>query len=281
MKYREYQSPASLAEAQNLLRSAGGDGLIIAGATSHPFLGGKTPKVAVDLHRAGLVGICPDGHRFVIGSMTSVAALEDFHGRGWVLDRVAARFVNRQIRNQSTLGGNVARVYPWADLPVALLALDAELTIRGEADRTLTAADFFRSQPAKLFAPGDILISIRVPALAAGQGFGYEKLTRVKADFSQMTVAVRVTVADGTLADVRVAVGAGLPMPTRLTDLESALDGSPADPAKVREVAAEPLGDRKVRTIAGMPPAYGYQLARVAVGDALEAAIHEARGGVA
>lgn len=281
MKYKEYHTPASLGEAQNLLRCAGEDGVIIAGATSHPFLGGRDPKIAVDLHKAGLSGICPDRDAFVIGSMTTVAALGAFRGRGWVLDRVARRFVSQQIRNQSTLGGNVVRVYPWADFPVALIALEASFTIAGESDRTLDVDAYFASQPAKHFAPGDVLKTIHVPALGAGEGFGYEKLTRTQQDFSQMTVAVRMAVKDGRVVKVRVVAGAGLPMPTRLTAVEEAVAAAPPDEDGLRKAAANPLGDRRARTIAGMSPDYVQQLARVAVGDALVAAFREATGGPA
>lgn len=278
MKYKEYHAPASLSEAQNLLRCAGEEGIVIAGATSHPFLGGKDPKIAVDLHRAGLAGICPDQQAFVIGAMTSVAALETFRARGWVLHRVARRFVSQQIRNQSTLGGNLVRVFPWSDFPVALIALEASFVIAGESSRSLNTDDYFATQPAKHFAIGDVLKSIHVPILREGQGFGYQKMTRVQADFSQMTVAVRLTVARHQVTDARVVVGAGLPMPTRLSHIEEAVIGQPATERHLRSVAENPLGEKRARTVAGMSPEYVQQLARVAVGDALMEAAEEAQG---
>ena len=102
----------------------------MAGGTSLHFLG-VTEKTAVDLSHLGLSGIKKKGGTFLIGATTSLGELMNYQGPGWVLDQVALHTSTQQIRNISTLGGNIVRVFPWNDFPVALLALDATLCIEG------------------------------------------------------------------------------------------------------------------------------------------------------
>ena len=97
----------------------------------------------MDITRLGLHGIREESGTFRIGATTRIAALQKHHEAGWVLDRVAMHLASQQIRNMSTLGGNIARVFPWADFPVALLALGAEMVIAGDGGERVVGADEF------------------------------------------------------------------------------------------------------------------------------------------
>jgi carbon-monoxide dehydrogenase medium subunit len=273
--FKDFVLPRSLAEARDALRALGPDGMPVAGATSLCFLRQKEPKVAVDLSRIGLAGIRAAEGGFAIGAMTTIAALREYAGDGWALDRVARRFVTEQIRNQSTLGGNIARVFAWCDFPVALLALDAAIAIASDPPRAVKADEFFAGQPARLLGPGDLIESARVPALRAGEGFGYRKHVRVEADFSQATAAAWLRVEDGRIAGARVALGASIPMPIRLPAVEQALVGRRGAESLFKEAAAN-IGERTWRSVAGFKPDYIAHLARVATADALADAWREA-----
>lgn len=276
--FKDFVIPTSVEEARAALKQLGPEGVPLAGATSCLFLRHKEPKVAVDLSRAGLGGIREAGGVFAIGAMSTVDALRRHRAPGWVLDRVAARFVTQQVRNISTLGGNVARVFAWADFPVALLALEASLTVQGDAVRAYAASEFFDGQPARRLNVGDLLTEIRVPALRPGLGFGYHKQVRVSADFSQATAAAVVELRENYLARVRVALGAAVPMPLRLTEVENALVGTRWSAATVRAACAE-IRARTWRSVAGFAPDYIEHVAKVAVGDALVQACTEAAAG--
>jgi hypothetical protein len=71
----------------------------------------------------------------------------------------------------STLGGNIVRVFAWADFPVALLALGATMIIQGDEARRVAADEFFNGQPVRLLKTGDLLVGVQIPALSAGPGF--------------------------------------------------------------------------------------------------------------
>lgn len=279
MKIADFAIPSNLAEARSLLKQLGDRGVPLAGASSLVFMPGDEGKTAVDITRLGLGGIRRGNGLFSIGATTSIADLQKFREAGWVLDRVALRFVTQPLRNVATLGGNIARVFPWADFPVALLALGAEMIVASDAVRQAFADDYFASQPARLFKPGDLLTEIRVPAVASPAGFGYRKETRAASGFSLSTAAVLVELEGRQLKKVRVAIGSCIPMPTRIPALEQALTGEPARPEALRAAIPVTLSELRFKEADGMSSDYIRHLTDVVVGDALEEAVREAKGG--
>lgn len=275
--FKDYVVPASLDEARAALKRLGDEGMPLAGASSLLFLRHKEPKVAVDLSRAGLGGIRPEGGAFSIGAMVTIDDLRRYAAAGWVLDRVALHFVTQQVRNMSTLGGNIVRVFAWADFPVALLALDATMTVRGDTPRSIGADEFFNGQPARLLKSGDLLVGVQVPALKPGEGFGFRKQRRTSADFSQATAAVWLRVEGGTVAEARVALGAAVTFPARLKGVEAALVGKKGGERVFRDAAAQ-VGERNWRSVAGFSPEYIQHVAHVTLADALSQAWTEAAG---
>lgn len=266
--FKDFVLPRSVHEARAALKQFGAEAMPVAGATSLSFLRHKEPKVAVDLSRAGLSGIRAVEGGFEIGAMTHITALREMSTQGWVLDRVAHRFVTQQLRNMCTIGGNITRVFAWCDFPVALLALDATIRIASDSPRTVDAVEFFAGQPVRLLKAGDLVEAIRVPALGAGEGFGYRKHVRVEADFSQATSAAWVKVEGGVIKAARVALGASIPMPVRLPAVEQVLVGQKGSPKLFKEAATK-IGTRTWRSVAGFTQEYISHLAGVAVADAI------------
>jgi len=281
MKLTDFRAAATLGEARAILKELGPVGLPMAGGTSLVFTSEKDERVAVDINRAVPAGIVRENGTYRIGSTTRLAALQSFRGDGWVLDRVAVRLASQQIRNMSTIGGNISRVFPWADFPAVLLALNASMVIAGDAERVLSADEFFDGQPARLFQPGELLMTVNVPVLAAGQGFGYRKQTQTSAGFSLMTAAVWVEADGSAVKTARVAIGAGVPFPGRVTSVEELLKGRKASEAAFREAAEKGLAELKFKGGDGMSEEYIGHLAAVLVGDALNEAWAAAKGGAA
>ena len=84
------------------------------------------------------------------------------------LGELMRRFASIQIRNAGTVGGNIANGSPIGDLPPALIALDARLTLRrGVERREIPLEDFFIAYGKQDRAPGEFVESVFVPALAA------------------------------------------------------------------------------------------------------------------
>lgn len=278
MKLTAYHRPATLADARRLLKELGPSAIPIAGATSHSFVKGDDEKIGVDLANIGYDRIAHENGRFVIGANTRIADLQNFHAPGWVLDRVALRFVSQPMRNMTTIGGNIARVFPWNDFPVALLALNATLTVTGEKETTHPADVFFKGQPSRLFQPGDLLTEVAVPEVGAGCGFGYHKETLVHMDFSRLTTAVWIRRDKKVISEARIAVGAGVPLPCRIPALESALVGKKYSAESISTCVESQLESVRWKGVDGCSDEYARQLARVHLVDVIQEAYQMAGG---
>ena len=94
-----------------------------------------------------------------------------------------------QVRHRGTIGGSVAHSDPASDAPTILLALDAELVVRGpggerhDPDRR-SFAGFLQTA----LDPQEVLTEIRVPKVGAA-GAAYEKFTRRAQDWATVGVA--------------------------------------------------------------------------------------------
>ena len=281
MKIREFIIPNSLAEAQQMLSDASRNTIAAAGCTAFHFLTGDEEKTAVLLTRSDLAGISAVDASFKIGALTTINSLIDFKAPGWVLDIPSKQLASHQIRNISTLGGNIARIFPWSDFPVILLALNAKMTIASASEeRTYAADDYFAAQPAKLFKAEDVLTSVSVPALSASQGFGHCKQRMKSESFSLGTASAVVTVENNKITAARVALGAAVAFPTLLTAVNDALVGMDVQNIDaIRSAVIEAVPAMTFLTKEGMKPDYIERLARVSAADAVCNAIAQREQG--
>ena len=278
MKLCEFLRPASLSAARDNLRELGPKGMALAGGTALHFMQDHTPVTAVDLTRLGLSYIRPDGPFYRIGATTPLADIQRYRAPRWALHEICRRISTHQIRNISTLGGNICRVFPWADLPVVLLAMDARMVVYSGQEEEFSADEYFQTQPAKRFLDGNILTSVKVPALKAHHGFGSIKVVRTQASFAMVTVAARLELAGNSIKAARVAAGSAIPFPRRLSEVEAALVGREAVTEVFQEAASKAGADAPWRGREGMTPEYSRHLAEVTILDALERAATFARG---
>src|SRR5438876_741131 len=147
-----YARPDTLAAAVDLLSSSDGEARILAGGQSLvPMLNMRLarPAVLVDLNGLrGLDGIAADGAGLAFGALvrhSDLVASSLVRERAPLLAEAAGHVGHVAIRNRGTLGGSLAHADPAAELPAAMLALDARFDVRGpRGARTIEAADFFR-----------------------------------------------------------------------------------------------------------------------------------------
>jgi carbon-monoxide dehydrogenase medium subunit len=221
------------------------------------------PELLVDLGRVTeLRGVRDEGDVLAIGAMTRHADLvrNPLLSEHCAVLVQAARLVgDRQVRHRGTIGGSVAHADPNGDLGTVLLALDAELVVRGPGgERTVPAAGFFQSWYETALGEHDVLTEIRIPKGATGT---YLKHSRRTHDWA--TLAVAAVRLGGT---PRVALTSMGPTPLRAGGVEEALAGG-ADAATAAARAAEgasPVSD------ATASADYRAHLARVLTRRALE-----------
>src|SRR4029078_9393136 len=90
-----------------------------------------------------------------------------------------------QIPNRAAIGGSLAHAFPSAELPVAMVSLDASLTLRSKINqRTARAEDFFLSYMTPILQPEELLTEIGVRSLPAQSGWSYHEVSRRHGDFA-------------------------------------------------------------------------------------------------
>ncbi len=132
-----------------------------------------------------------------------------------------------------------------SDFAVPLVAFDAAICTEGPSGpRSIAAHDFFlppgdhpdRETPLE---PGELIVAIDVPLTAAGMRSTYVKVRdRTSYAFALASCAAGVErAADGTIADVRLALGGVATVPWRVRATEEALRGQRPAPDRIAAAA--------------------------------------------
>jgi carbon-monoxide dehydrogenase medium subunit len=280
MKIKDFVFASRVSEACSLLREIGDSAYIIAGGTSSFFINSKSPKVAIDINRVPIKGICRDNDTFRVGACTTINDILKHKEPGWVLDRVALKFVNQQVRNISTIGGNISRIFYWSDFPVAVRVLEGAIKLSGISSKNIKISEAFHNATVhKGIFKGALLEYIEIPVIRKGMGFGYSKESRTSEAFSAATAAAFVKVDDGVISDARIAIGAVLPFPVRLFDLEEALKGKKSESSSVKGLNFDKLNKYSLLPREGMSMDYCKHLLKVKISDVVCDALKEAVGG--
>jgi carbon-monoxide dehydrogenase medium subunit len=139
-----------------------------------------------------------------------------------------AHLANVRVRNQGTLGGNLAFAEPHSDPATFLLACGASVELAGPNGRRRLAIDEFVLAPLFTAREADeILVAVHVPPRRRGEGRAYEKIKFFERP--AVSVATRLSIAGGAIAECEVAVGSMTEVPTRVPAVAGALVGAPAD----------------------------------------------------
>jgi carbon-monoxide dehydrogenase medium subunit len=248
MRPFEYVEPETLEEALEILAGDPDDTLVMAGGTSLVILMKQDlvrPARVVGLRRiAQLREIGAGGETLALGALATHGALarsEAVRRHAPALASTFAAVATVRIREQATLGGNLAHADPAQDPPVTLLALDGVAIARsrfGERRIPLDAlfADIFETS----LEPGELLLRVELPALPAGARVTYKKfLPATLDDYATVSVAAVVAMdGAGACTHTRIALGGAGPVPMRAREAERSLIGRRLDDAAIREAAA-------------------------------------------
>lgn len=254
----EYHAPTAVPEAVALLERYGDEAKLLAGGQSLiPMMRFRLaqPGHLVDLGRIdGLAYVAESDGFLTIGALTRESELEAdalIAERYPLLADTAAVIADPLVRNQATIGGNLAHADPANDHPAAMIALDAQLVAEGpNGQRTIGVDDFFQDTFTTALGPSEVLVQIRIPEPAPRSGGAYLKLERKVGDFAIVGVAAQVRLGEGGAFEaVRIALTNVGPTPIRAAKAEASLIGEqPSDEvlkaaAALATAAAQPVGD--------------------------------------
>ncbi len=220
----DYHDPTTLDEALGLMAQFGDHARPLAGGQSLvPLMNFRLirPAHLIDLNGINeLSYLRTDKGTLCIGATTRQRELERSTeiAERWPLLREAASFIGHiQIRNRGTVGGSLAHAFPSAELPVAMVALDASFILRSTASRrTAPAEDFFLSFMTTLLEPDELLAEISVPPLPVNAGCSYQEVSRRHGDFALAGAAsVLALDANGAIQHARLTLTGTTPIRAR------------------------------------------------------------------
>jgi xanthine dehydrogenase small subunit len=164
------------------------------------------------------------------------AALGDLHPEFGELLR---RLGGLQVRNLGTVCGNIANGSPIGDMPPALIAAGATVSLRrGSISLSFALEDFFVAYGRQLREPDQFVDSVTVPKLPANRLFRIYKLSkRFDQDISAVCAGISIGLEGGKVTDARLAFGGMAATPKRAAAAEAALTGQPWTEAAVRAAA--------------------------------------------
>jgi putative selenate reductase FAD-binding subunit len=218
---QDFLKPQTIVEAVELKEKYKDDAVFMAGGTDVNCADSRYEiEKVIGIEHLKLNEISETQSRLSIGAGVTIQELLDSPKIPDQLTIAARHFVNRNIRNIATLGGNIGSNNSSSNLIPILFALDAELKIGG-ASTPVPAHEYVAQEMTHLIE--GVLISSEKLA----KKYDLRKFSRAANDISIITAAVTFDVQNENLSNVRVAVGGVDKHVVRLTDLENKLEGNP------------------------------------------------------
>jgi CO/xanthine dehydrogenase FAD-binding subunit len=176
------------------------------------------------------------GSRVTIGAGVTLARILAERDLAF-LHPVARSIGGPAVRNMGTVGGNLFAPVPYGDLAVALLALDALVTVHGSfGARDVGIEDFVQSRERQA---GALVLSVSCTRPASAEALRYRKVARITPKGgSVLTLAAHLPISSGRVAGARIALGSMAPTPVRARAAERVLEGRPLDAVTIDAAAS-------------------------------------------
>lgn len=247
----EYKRAATLDEAIALLQASGGEGKFLAGGHSLiPLMKLRLsePGVLIDISRIPqLHGITEKEGRIQVGAATThseVVNSDVIRRLCPVVSECAGEIGDPQVRNRGTMGGSLAHSDPSADYPAVMVALDAEVHLKGPGGwRAVKASDFFQGMFTVDMAEDEIIAGVQFPS---AKNAAYVKLHQRASHYAIVGVAAVLEMDGRTCKSARIGLTGASTHAQRLPAVEAALAGKELTQANIdaaASVAADGLED--------------------------------------
>ena len=137
------------------------------------------------------------------------------------------RFASLPIRNSGTLGGSVANGSPIGDSAPWLIALGADIVLRGvDGQRVMPLEKFYLDYMKKDLQLTEFVEAVKIPLPKKGQQFRTYKLAkRYDQDISAVCAAFTITLDQGIIQNAHIVYGGMAATSKRASKAESVLNG--------------------------------------------------------
>ena len=247
----DYKRAATLDDAISLLQGSNGDGKFLAGGHSLiPLMKLRLsePGVLIDIARIPqLQGIREKDGKVEIGAAsthTDIATSEIVRRLCPVVAEAAAEIGDPQVRNRGTIGGSLAHADPAADYPAVMIAVDAEIHIKGPGGwRAVRAGDFFQGMFTVDLAEDELIVGVQI---APVKNAGYAKLHQRASHYAIVGVAAALEMDGNVCRSARIGLTGASSHAQQLGQVEAALAGKELTQANIdaaANLAADGLQD--------------------------------------
>lgn len=186
-----------------------------------------------------------DGEDLKIGALATIHDIESstvIRVRFPALASAAQQMGSPQIRNMATIGGNICRAAPSADMAPPLIGLGARVKITSLGmERTIDIERFFLGPGETALRSNEILTEIQIPTPSINTGGAYLKwMPKTQRSIAVIGVAVVVSMDSdrSSIVDAKIVLGAVAPTPVRAFKAEGIIMGKVIED-KLMDEAAE------------------------------------------
>ncbi len=241
----EYFAPTTLDEALEILERQEGEAKVLAGGQSLiPLMKLRfaTPRALVDINAVtGLDTLEEEDGGLRIGALVRHKTCERselLSGRFGALGAAAPLISDPIVRNLGTVCGSLAHADPQGDWGSVMLAVGADVEVRGPGGaRTIPIEEFFQGPFTTALEPTEVITEVRVRDPGPDSAGTYLKLERKVGDFATVGAAVHLSFANGTIGHAGIALTGVGPANLKATSAEEALAGRELDEDAIRNAA--------------------------------------------
>ncbi|MBI4595433.1 MAG: xanthine dehydrogenase family protein subunit M [Candidatus Tectomicrobia bacterium] len=273
-----YLSPNSVAEAVSMLQRF--DAEVLAGGTDLlPMMKQRevTPEFIVNIKKIpDLAYIREDDDGLKIGALTTIFTIKesDIIRQKYIsIYEAAKNFAYLQIRNMATVGGNICRSSPSADMVPPLMAFDAVVKLVGpKGSRNVLLENFFKGSRQNVLEL-ELLTEIVIPRKDGRYGTAFGKMKRNSGDLAKVNGAVKIIVRGRTCEDIRIVLGAVAPKPLRARSAEQAMKARIIEEDVIEAAAQKVAEDIAPITDVRSTSAYRTEVSKVLIRRLIKLAI--------
>jgi CO/xanthine dehydrogenase FAD-binding subunit len=243
----KYIAACSLEQALALKAEYGEDARFLAGGQSLvPTLNFRLtqPDVLIDINPLTMcagVQRAPSG-ALRIGALTRYRELERDLATARdlpLMHEALPHIAHPQIRNRTTIGGNLAHADPASEMPAIVLALAGRLRAQSQGrERWIAASDFFVGALATALEDDEMLMEVELPPVPPRSGMSFMEVARRRGDFALIGVACSVQLnGDEWCTAARIALCNAGDTPILAEDAGASLTGGPISSTVIDQAA--------------------------------------------
>ena len=282
----DYFTPESIEDACRLRLEIGAGAFVLAGGTDlmvkvnhrllkpEAFIGLKGIKgldrISFDKKTGLTIG--------AMGLLADVASDPAIRRHYPAIAYAAGETANVQIRNMGTVAGNLCNAAPSAENAPALMALGAEVTLRGvNGERRIPLDHFFKGPGLTAIESGEILAAVHVPLPLPNSGASYQHISaRGQVDISAVGVGAMVALNGRNCGEARIFLGAVAPVPMRAVKAEKLIMGKRLTPELIEKAGLQASRESKPITDVRASAEYRKMMAAVLTKRAIQEALKRA-----